>query len=141
MPQIPNSENTPSEKISASIAASANAIAASADKFYKENGIEEFGTAVFQGEVMSSAAEKSRLSQSEADGDVRRRIELLNFLIKDALVYLASIVIVLGLAAISGFMLLEEDASTQEKDWAKATLTAIGGSVAGYVFGKGSSKA
>ncbi len=109
-------------------------------EFLKKNGIEEFGT-VFQGEVISSATERSRLSEIEADGNARRRLNLLNFIVKDALVHAVGILLILGLAAGSGLMLLEGKSSQQEKEWARAMLSAIGGSVAGYVFGKGSSKA
>jgi hypothetical protein len=109
-------------------------------EFLKKNGVEEFGT-VFQGEVISTATEKSRLTEIEADGSARRLLGLLNFIVKDALVHVVGIILVLGLAAITSLTLFDDEASSQEKEWARAMLSAIGGSVAGYVFGKGSSKA
>jgi hypothetical protein len=137
---LPNSESHSPERISISIEESV-------DEFYKERG---FGT-VAQGEFMSITAEKSLLSQREADGDARRRLDeadgdarrrltLLNFIVKDALVYVVGICLVLGLATISGLMLFNEKASNPEKEWARAMLSAIGGSVAGFVFGKSSQK-
>lgn len=111
----------------------------STTEFLKRNGIEEFGTAVvFQGEVISAATEKSRLAEIEADGNARRRLDLLNFIVKDALVHAVGILLILGLATGSGAVLANNDASLQAKEWARTMLSAIGGSVAGYVFGKGS---
>lgn len=108
-------------------------------EFLKKNGVEEFGT-VFQGEVISTATEKSRLTEIAADGSARRLLGLLNFIVKDALVHVVGIVLILGLATMTSLTLLDDDALPQEKEWARAMLSAIGGSVAGYVFGKGSSK-
>jgi hypothetical protein len=108
--------------------------------FLEQYGVKELGT-VFQGEVISAATEKSRLAEIAADGNARRQLALLNFVVKDALVHAVGIFLVLGLAAGGGLILSDNHASDEAKEWARTMLSAIGGSVAGYVFGKGSSKA
>ncbi|MEL7071054.1 MAG: hypothetical protein AAGN15_20750 [Cyanobacteria bacterium J06581_3] len=105
--------------------------------FLEENGVGEFGTAsVFQGEWISKEAERSRLREVSADGDARRRLELLNFLFKDVV----GILLVISLAVSSSFILFDKSLSAQDREWARSMLSAIGGAVAGYVFGKGSRK-
>jgi hypothetical protein len=110
----------------------------STNDFLEAQGIKEFGAVVFRGEVISAATEKSRLMEARADGNARRRLELLNFIVKDALVHTVGILIVVGLAAGSGLTLADGESSSQDREWARAMLSAIGGAVAGYVFGKSS---
>lgn len=109
-------------------------------EFLKAQGIEEFGTAVvFQGELVSEATEKTRLLEMRADGKARRRLALLNFIVKDLLVHVIGILIIAGLSLGSGLVLSNSEALEPDKEWARNTLSAVIGIVAGYVFGKGSS--
>lgn len=110
-------------------------------EFLKAKGIEEFGTAVvFQGELVSEATERTRLMELRDDGKARRRLELLSFIVKDLLVYIVGILIIAGLSIGSGFVLSNDESSEPDKEWARTTLSGVIGVVAGYVFGKGSSK-
>ncbi|MEO0770425.1 MAG: hypothetical protein AAFY72_13535 [Cyanobacteria bacterium J06649_4] len=105
--------------------------------FLKEQGVGEFGTAVvFQGEVLSQAAEHSRLQEARADGNARRRLALLNFIFKDV----AGILLVITFAISSGLILLNDNASEENRELASNVLFAISGAGAGYVFGKNSNK-
>lgn len=74
----------------------------------------------------------------EIEVATEKRLKFLNFLVKDISVLVIAILLVLILMIISTFTFFNSNASQENKDWAKATLTAIGGAVAGYLFGKGS---
>jgi hypothetical protein len=111
----------------------------STNDFLAINGVKEFGTAtIFQGEFISPATERARLIEARADGKARRRIELLNFMFKDALAHAVGILLVVGLAVGSSLMLADSSALPQDREWARTMLSAIGGAIAGYIFGKGS---
>lgn len=110
--------------------------------YLKSKGIESLGdvdSIVFKGELISEAEEKALIEERKEDGKARRRMELLNFILKDALVHAVGILLIAALAMGSGFILSQEDSSTQDREWARAILSAISGAVAGYVFGKSSS--
>lgn len=105
--------------------------------FLKKQGVSDFGTAiVFQGEVLSQAAEQARLQEDKADGDARRRLALLNFIFKD----IAGMLLIITFAISSGLILLNDDASADTRKLASNILFAISGAGAGYVFGKNSNK-
>jgi hypothetical protein len=68
-----------------------------------------------------------------------RTTKFWRFLVKEAAVYAIALILVLGLGWVSISTLRSTVSSQADKDWAKATLAAVGSAVAGYLFGKNSS--
>lgn len=64
-----------------------------------------------------------------------------NFILKDVLVYATGLLLIIALAVGSGFVLSISSSSVQDREWARAMLSAIGGVLAGYALGRVSRKA
>jgi anti-sigma-K factor RskA len=91
------------------------------------------------GRVESKAEQESRLRREEEIHQTEQKLKFWRFVVKEAAVYAIALVLVLGLGWVSISTLRSTASSQADKDWAKATLAAVGSAVAGYLFGKNSS--
>lgn len=65
-----------------------------------------------------------------------------NFIVKDLLVNASILLMIVALTVGSGFVLSMSKLSVQDREWARAMLSAVGGVFVGYAFfGRGSRKA
>ena len=106
--------------------------------FLKEQGVNSIGQVSVRGEFSSEAEAESRLREKEADGNARRRIELLQFLFKDALINVFGIALLTVLVFTSLLTLAQPDADLEDKAFARSMLSTIVAAAGGYVLGKGS---
>jgi hypothetical protein len=91
------------------------------------------------GKFESKTEQESRLRREEEIHRTEQKLKFWRFLVKEAAVYAIALVLVLGLGWVSISTLRSSVSSQADKDWAKATLAAVGSAVAGYLFGKNSS--
>lgn len=109
------------------------------DEYLKDNGVDVFG------EITQTKTIKPK--ETPQDADARRRIEFiqqkaqlrldfLNFIFKEGL----GVLLIITMAAGSWIILSNSNSSTKDREWARTTLSAVSGIVAGYVFGKSSKR-
>ncbi len=105
----------------------------SAEDYLKEQGVAEFGNVAIEEKVSKVEAE-SRLRREEADATAKRRLTF----IKEISTSAVGILIIAALAIGAGLVIGNEKSSSDNQTWARSVLTALGGAVTGYFFGKGS---
>lgn len=111
------------------------------DDFYKDRGIDPSSIKFEVGyenpeEIRARLAiekseKESSLKEKESANSYQRK--------KEAFTYLLAALLILALAIISLSTLYKNTSPTEDKEWAKSTLTVIVSAVSGYIFGKASS--
>ena len=125
----------------------------STDDFLEAQGVKGSGIAVL-GDQILSLQNKARLKEEEEDGKARRAQELAQGesqrrqeladsnvrRVKDLMIHGVGLLLVIVFALGGGAIMLDDSSSSKDKEWARSLLSAIGGAVAGFVFGQGSKK-
>lgn len=125
----------------------------STNDFLKSKGVDSLGTAIFGKEIIPPQ-ERIRLSELTKDNEARRMKERDDDKARRErekaddearrkraqIVHTVGMLLVIALTLGSGWIVLDNNSPNEDKDWARSLLSAIGGAVAGFVFGQEAGK-
>lgn len=84
------------------------------------------------------AEQQTRLDQDMLSQQQQHQLAVYRFVVKEAAVYVAGLILIGILCVTSTQILANKAASVEEKSWARTTLAALATAIAGYIFGKSS---
>ena len=109
------------------------------DEYLNDHGVDVFGEISHTKTIKPKETPEDAKARRELNllkEKAQLRLNFLSFLFKEGL----GVLLIITMSVGSWIILADSNSSIKDREWARTTLSAVGGVVAGYIFGKSGKK-